>query len=84
MSRGRVALWGVPSAMLAGLLAVAAALAAGAVPKSWGWAHDGPLLWWSVASLLGLGALVAVLQARSVAEEDEQQQTVPQGPVLET
>ena len=48
-----------------GVLSLVVGLAAGAVPESWGWAHN----WWLLLGI-GLGllvaaALVAVVQARS-------------------
>lgn len=73
MSRGWTLLWAVLSVMVAGVLAVTVSLAAGAVPKSWGWAHDGPLMWSVVAGLLIAGGLIALLQARSTGSKDDKQ-----------
>jgi len=45
VGRGWAALWAAVAVLLAGVLAVVAGLAVGAVPQSWKWAHNGGLLW---------------------------------------
>jgi hypothetical protein len=53
------ALWSAVSVVLAGVLAVVAGLAVGAVPASWGWAHHGGVVWGAVGGLVVASAVTA-------------------------
>jgi Tfp pilus assembly protein PilF len=65
VGRGWAALWSAVAVLLAAVLAVAAALAAGAVPSSWGWAHNGAVLWGVTGGVVAASAVIGVLQARA-------------------
>ena len=58
------AVWAAWAVVLAVVSSLAVGLAAGAVPKSWGWAHNWWLLAGIIAVLLVAAVLVAVVQAR--------------------
>jgi Tfp pilus assembly protein PilF len=68
VGRGWAALWSAVAVLLAGVLAVVAGLAVGAVPPSWKWAHNGGLLWAAVGVVIVASVVVGVLQARSTAD----------------
>jgi hypothetical protein len=67
VGRGRAAV----SVLLAGVLAVVSGLAVGAVPASWGWAHDGRVLWGAVGGVAAASMVIGVLQARASADGEK-------------
>jgi Tfp pilus assembly protein PilF len=71
VGRGWAALWSAVAVLLAGVLAVVAGLAVGAVPRSWGWAHNGVVLWAAVGVVVVASVVVGVLQARSSADGEK-------------
>ena len=64
MDRRRAALYATVSLMLAAVLAIVPGLAAGAVPTSWGWVHNGVLLWSIVGFVVIASVGIGVVQAR--------------------
>jgi hypothetical protein len=64
--------WSVMAVLIAGALAVVAALAAGAIPRSWDWAHDSAVLWSVVLGLIIVGAIITAVQYRMPSQNHDQ------------
>jgi hypothetical protein len=76
LRRQSPALWASLALVLTVALSLIVGLAAGAVPKSWGWAHNWWLLLGVSAGLLFAAVPVAVLQMRASSEDRTEHQNL--------